>query len=658
MGNDIASLIATGIAPMPHVDTPTEAAAKAFQVRNAMIGGQDQHALSGESLKAAQIENKQRQMDLEDQQTIRAIMQHLQASGSPDPQASGPALPPQVQAAMRQPDAVTSDQPAGNLVPGLIGVTNGDIQEANAPDTPIASSTSVAPATQGAPSRSPDYDALIRLAGPLVQPKTLLGLQKLTVGLQDQMADVRKKGVDADKAQGELEQSHREALSSMAAHLEANPEDWDTAFAVAEHGTQGAYKNELESLRQFGNQSPDVRGRLIAQMKAGGMKPTDQAALVNTQTEAALKKMELSYRQQYDGLSAPERSAEIQKQQALAVEAQRNNNQKAYQDATIRLRTLEVDPGGMVSTLSGGGQPTATSATPGPVAPGTPQQGATAPQVQPGASQPQSQPQSQPINDGRLHGAAFLKTLPPMLADQVKALSEGRSQITARGGSGFQGLPLVLRNAVQQYDPTFSENRFNARKEFDAGGTYANNAIAASTALGHLSMLHDAGDALNQNQLPVINDIANKIGVHAGKDPVAVYQAIASKLAPELMKTYISSGAGTEGEIHEQAKDLLNTNSPGTRHAVERTVAHLLDSKMGALRNQWKSSMGPNTPAWEPLSPEAQQAREKLLSSASALPKGNGQKIDAATAKMFYDAAGHDPVKAKKMIADANFTLK
>lgn len=643
---DIANLIATGITPMGHVDTPTEAAIKGFAARNSMVGGQDQHALSGEALQAAQIENRQKQMDLDDQEAIRAIMRSLnpQTYGSaPNPTQGGATPPPQVLAAMKQPQA--TDQPAGNLVPGLVGVTNGDVQQASAPDeadAPIASSTSVAPAPQQN-SGGPDYDELIARAGPMVQPKTLMGLHGMVTGLKEKIAMVNKTNADAAETQGKLEQSHREALSSLASQLEKNPGDWDTGFAVLEHGTQGAYRNELESLRQMGNQSPDVRNRLISQMKAGGMKPTDQATLVNTQTEGKLKQMELFYRQQYDGLSAPERSAEIQKQQALAVEAQKNKDQKAYQNATLRLRSLEVDPGGMVSAMSGGGQ----GQTQNPVAPPAPQQ---TPQGAP-------VPQGQAAAPEGLHGEAFLRTLPPMLRDQVKALSEGRSQITARGGSGFQGLPLVLRNAVQQYDPTFSENRFKARQQFDPGGESNAKGKAASTALGHLGLLHEAGDALAQHDLPALNEIQNKLGLHVGPgvSAEAMYDAIAHNVAPELSATYVASGGGARADIEDQLKKFVGERNPATRHAIEQVVVHMLDSKMDTERNSFKTAMGPMTPAWEPLSPEAKTIRDKILAPANALPKGNGARVTPSVIDQYYRANGKDPAKTKAALRAAGW---
>lgn len=637
---DIANLIATGITPMGHVDTPTEAAIKGFAARNSMVGGQDQHALSGEALQAAQIENKQKQMDLEDQQTVRAAVLAMNPMASGAPQG-GAVPPPQVLAAMKQPQA--ADQPAGNLVPGLIGVTNGDVQQASSPDeadAPIASSTSVSPAPQQPAAQPPSLLDAIRGK---VQPKTFFAIQKMSTEMDDKLSEIRKRGVDADKAQGELDQLHRESLSAMASQLEKNPADWDTGFAVIEHGTQGKYREDLEKLRQLGNQSPEVRNRLISQMKAGGMKPTDQATLANTQTEGKLKAMELFYRQQYDGLSAPERSAEIQKQQALAVEAQKNKDQKAYQNATLRLRSLEVDPGGMVSAMSGGGQ----GQTQNPVAPptpGTPQQSAPALQGQTAAPE-------------GLHGEAFLRTLPPMLRDQVKALSEGRSQITARGGSGFQGLPLVLRNAVQQYDPTFSENRFKARQQFDPGGESNAKGKAASTALGHLGLLHDAGDALAQHNLPALNEIQNKLGLHVGPgvSAEAMYDAIAHNVAPELSATYVASGGGARADIEDQLKKFVGERNPATRHAIEQVVVHMLDSKMDTERNSFKTALGPMTPAWEPLSPEAKTIRDKILAPAGTLPKGNGARVTPSVIDQYYKANGKDPAKTKAALRAAGW---
>ena len=218
--------------------------------------------------------------------------------------------------------------------------------------------------------------------------------------------------------------------------------------------------------------------------------------------------------------------------------------------------------------------------------------------------------------DPNLHGADFLKTLPPQLAGPVQAIAEGRFPLPS-GQSANSPQAQRIRSAVLQYKPDFDVTdtaaRAETRKDF-ASGTMANTITAGNTALHHLGLLSDAGEALTASQVPLFNAAGQKIESIGGANTAGKqYDASLTAVSEELTKFYRNTG-GTESDIN-QAKALMSADqSPAQRRAGIAQVANLLQGKVTALQSRWHQGMGPGAADYPLIQPDAADSFARIQS--------------------------------------------
>ncbi len=235
-------------------------------------------------------------------------------------------------------------------------------------------------------------------------------------------------------------------------------------------------------------------------------------------------------------------------------------------------------------------------------------------------------------------GQAFLSTLPPQIASQVQAIAEGRMALPT-GQSANNPMAQRLRGMVLQYKPDFDVTdtaaRAETRKDFASGNT-AGVITAGNTALQHLGHLSDAGEMLTASQIPLVNKAGQAIGTAAGANIAGKqYDGALNDFAGELTKFYRGTG-GTEADINAAKAALAPNQSPAQRRASIAQQMALVQSKVNALQARWKNGMGPNTPDYPLLQPEAQDAIARI---AARGPSGTGGAPGA-------QAAGPLPVAA------------
>ena len=227
--------------------------------------------------------------------------------------------------------------------------------------------------------------------------------------------------------------------------------------------------------------------------------------------------------------------------------------------------------------------------------------------------------------DGQpLTGGAFLSTLPPQIAGQVKAIAEGRVKLPTGMGAGSP-IAQRIRAAVIQFDPSFDQAgvdaRFETRADF-AKGDAAKTITAGNTALIHLGELSDLADKLGNydssvpgnNALNWLKNNANSSS--AAGAALAGFNATAAKYVEEATKFYRGTG-GTEGDIN---RDLLNISpnmSPTQLKAAIAAQLPLLQGKASALQGRWQQGMGAAAGNYPIFSPQAQSVINRLGSQGS-----------------------------------------
>lgn len=202
-----------------------------------------------------------------------------------------------------------------------------------------------------------------------------------------------------------------------------------------------------------------------------------------------------------------------------------------------------------------------------------------------GASTPQQQATAQAILDGRMSppGSFALKT-PYWQA---------------------------VMGEVFRQDPQWNEQRAQLRKDFTVG-KHSTEINAINTAMGHVGVLGDAIDALNNGNIKVLNGLANQLGVQVGKDNVTTFNTIVHRVGPEIAKAYISAG-GTAGERGADEKDFDPSLGPKQLKSNVSMTAKLLRSKISSLENQWNQNRSEGMPSFEDrfIMPEAKTQLDK-----------------------------------------------
>lgn len=204
-----------------------------------------------------------------------------------------------------------------------------------------------------------------------------------------------------------------------------------------------------------------------------------------------------------------------------------------------------------------------------------------------------------------LHGDDFLKQIRPDIANQVKALADGRMQFPSsfalRPGMGASGPNASywqnMLDAVSRYDPTFDATNYNARastlRSFTSGPD-AKNVTSINMTIGHLGNLADTADKLRNVDFRAYNTLANWLSVQAGRPDVTNFNIAKAAVSSELTRVFRGTG-GNEADIQRWENEINSSASPEQLRGAIGTGLALLDSRIGAMNQTF--SRGMNRPA-------------------------------------------------------------
>lgn len=214
-------------------------------------------------------------------------------------------------------------------------------------------------------------------------------------------------------------------------------------------------------------------------------------------------------------------------------------------------------------------------------------------------------------------GTNALSGLPPAMADQVKALAEGRMAFP----SGFALKSPYWQQMLQmvsQYDPNFDAINYNARsktrQDFTSGKS-AENIKSLNTAIGHLDTITQKFDALENSSFPSYNTSANWTGSKLGNEKIqsAVGGFDTAKLAVsgEMAKVFRSVGMSQQ-EIEHWMDRLSSSQSPADFKSTIKTATDLMGGRLDAIGDQYTKGMGKSTQGLDLLSPDAKKQFQKI----------------------------------------------
>lgn len=159
----------------------------------------------------------------------------------------------------------------------------------------------------------------------------------------------------------------------------------------------------------------------------------------------------------------------------------------------------------------------------------------------------------------------------PNLEAEAQLVAAGRAA-PPTGMAATRPAAATLMARVAQINPDYDATTYGAKLAAAKGftsGQQGNALRSIATANEHLSQLDTLGDALQNGQLPVVNQIANQFGVQTGAAPAQVFNAVKGVVAQEVVKAIIAGG-GSVGEREEAAKAFSAASSPAQ---LKQTIA-------------------------------------------------------------------------------------
>ncbi len=118
-----------------------------------------------------------------------------------------------------------------------------------------------------------------------------------------------------------------------------------------------------------------------------------------------------------------------------------------------------------------------------------------------------------------------------------------------------------------------------------AGGTNINY---FNTATDHLRLLKEAGEALNNGNVQVFNEYANRFATATGDPAPTNFETVKAAVAGELSKTFKGTGA-TDSEIADINQTINQAQSPDQIHGAIDYYTNLMGSKVHALQLQYEA---------------------------------------------------------------------
>ncbi len=493
--------------------------------------------------------------------------------------------------------------------------------------------------------------ALPTLAGK-VNPQTWLKMQDSWVGMQKQKLALAE-------SQGKVADQMRETVGKLALGVKkagSTPQAFDAGLQLLTTLNPAAAQH-LAPYVQRAQQDPSSIGAMMDSMIAGTQAGTEERKTAATEAQAAASNSRAASSAQQAQTAAGRLAAERPGMDVTAAA-------KVRQDAAARLgaattaeqyaQTLDTLPHGVARLFPAAGQfdPKTTPAAVralgmSPVEQAhVAQAAAQAARPVPGRDIPlppeverqktriarESRPVTQltaPIpgvnmQPSQLTGQAYLDSLPPAFAASVRGIADGRDTIPA--ANSRSAAAQQTRNAVYQYDPTFSTQRAQVRRAFTTGkdGTTIG---ALNTAIVHLARLGATAEALDNGDFTPKNEMYNYFKDKFGSAVVSNFELLKDAVSGEMAAAL--KGTATDIEIANMKRSIRASNSPDQMKGVVREGMAILGDKATTYDERFHRE-NPDDP-WSPILPSAQQALGRYgVQRSGGGPEASGGKVTVA----------------------------
>lgn len=254
----------------------------------------------------------------------------------------------------------------------------------------------------------------------------------------------------------------------------------------------------------------------------------------------------------------------------------------------------------------------------------------------------------------------------PLSDDELKAIAMrdpvavAISKYLAPDANTRTALGKATMDRVYALDKQHDGTQFAARNktaiDYSPAGQTGKTFISIDNGLAHVDMLSQAGKALDNNDLPTLNRIANELGYQFGGSAKNVYDGIVQIVAPELIKGSLGE-AGGEGERGGMRKTLTSDVNTATREQTLGAIATIFGKRIDRMRSAYKQTMNRDMPLQ--LSDDSKAVLQRYGGGGAAqLPDGGGKVLDPNNAKAFLQAAGGDKAKARQLAAQNHWKVQ
>lgn len=188
-----------------------------------------------------------------------------------------------------------------------------------------------------------------------------------------------------------------------------------------------------------------------------------------------------------------------------------------------------------------------------------------------------------------LTGDAYLATLTPENAAQIKAMDEGRLNFPA--GFALKS-PYWQQKLSQlyQYNPGASQQTAAAVKAFNQG-KHGDQMRSLNVAVNHLDLLDNLTGALGNRDVTALNTVGNLWKSQTGSPAPTNFDTAKQIVGDEVTKAVI--GAGGTGADRDKAQSVIDkANSPEQLRGAIQTYKQLMTGQLGGLKQQYENSTG------------------------------------------------------------------
>lgn len=228
-----------------------------------------------------------------------------------------------------------------------------------------------------------------------------------------------------------------------------------------------------------------------------------------------------------------------------------------------------------------------------------------------------------------LRGEELLATLTPQVAADVRSILAGNNPKGFSNKGNYQGtLEGLAKLAKEDYDSKRYPTAAATEKAF-ATGVESRKVRAFNVALEHIDTVRKLGEALDNGNVQLFNELANAIAEQTGKPAPTNFDAAKQILADEVVSGVVGA-TGAVSDREEAARNIRRASSPAQLNGVFDVFEELLSGQLKGLRQQYKAGGGSKDFDKDFFTPRAREIIGKSKQSDAASPKAPTQIKDAA----------------------------